>query len=212
MQLFHTSFFYLHSGSKTYFFSEIPVESQSKKKKICSCSWPVSALQTFVSHYVPRDCPTPTTVTRKNMFTLLLLAQILTGQKFQTCSEEMSGSMGRIQIFFLLTQCYEYCFSLVFISTHADRSSVWLKPPKDPRMCWPSSEICFMISVSAWTVQKQAFIQRDQCSLSWVDQLVILLLMQMSAFWCGYGNGGNGYQCFPLCKQQWMNVLLVMPI
>lgn len=79
---------------------------------------------TVKSHYVPRDCPTPTAVTRKIMFTLLLLAQILTGQKFQTCSEEMSGSMGRIQIFFLLTQCYECCFSLFFISTHVDKSSV----------------------------------------------------------------------------------------
>lgn len=59
----------------------------TKQEQICSSSCLMSALQTFVSHSVPRDCPTPTPATRRIMFTLFLLAQILPGQKFQTGSE-----------------------------------------------------------------------------------------------------------------------------
>lgn len=70
-------------GASSFFFAEFPDESQSKKRKIHSCSHPVSALQTFVSRCVPRDCPAHITVTRRIMFMLILLAQILSGQKFQ---------------------------------------------------------------------------------------------------------------------------------
>lgn len=102
MQLFLYCDFLAPFRIRDTIFAEFPVESQSKKK-ICSCSCPVSALQTFVSRCVPRDCPTPTTVTRRIMFTLFFLAHILPGQKFQACSEGISGSTDRIQIFFYLS-------------------------------------------------------------------------------------------------------------
>lgn len=79
--------------------AEFPVELQSTRKKNL-CSRPVSALQTFVSHRVPRACPTSTTVKRRIMFTLFYLVQILPGQKFSACLEELSVSTDRIQIFF----------------------------------------------------------------------------------------------------------------
>lgn len=67
---FYALIFWIHSGSETVF-AEFPIESQSKKK-ICSCSCLVLALQTFASHYVPKHCSTPTTVTKKkNVYTVL---------------------------------------------------------------------------------------------------------------------------------------------
>lgn len=157
MQLFLYFAFLAPFRIRGTIFAEFPVESQSKKKKVCSCSCVVTALQTFVSHNVPIVCPTPATVTRRIMFTWFLIAQILLGQKFQTCSEGISGSMDRVPIFFLLIWWYKCCFSLVFIVMHADKSSVWLKSPKAPRRFWPSSEMCFMISASAWTATKTGF-------------------------------------------------------
>lgn len=58
-----------------------------QEEQIYSSSCLVSALQTFVSHSVPRDCPTPTPASRRIMFTLFSLAQIPPGQKIQTGSE-----------------------------------------------------------------------------------------------------------------------------
>lgn len=66
-----------------FFLLNFQMNHKAKSGKIHSCSHPVSALQTFVSRCVPRGCPAHTTVTRRIMFTLILLAQILPGQKFQ---------------------------------------------------------------------------------------------------------------------------------
>lgn len=129
-----------------------------QEEEICSSSCLGSALQTFVPHSVPRDCPMPTPATRRVMFfPLFLLAQIHPGQKFQTDSERyltlwigfkyfsyLPDDTSAVSVWF--SELYMLMMNAVFDWNHQRTQELADCP------LW-----CVLWSVSAWTATKTDF-------------------------------------------------------
>lgn len=155
---FYTLTLWLHSSSETLlFFLKLQLNHKARRTNLFLFMPSVCFAALCVSFCAQR-LPYAYTCHKKNYVYTVLTSTDTPRSKVSDWFRKISGSVDRIQMFFLLIWWHKCCFSLVFIAAHADdECSVWLKSPKDPRSCWLSSEMCFVISVSARTATKMDF-------------------------------------------------------